>query len=67
MTPRIVSGLLAKLLLPTFTEMRDWKAKEAEKQKALTLAPAHARIVRTIERDDAGRIARIIEEKEEQE
>ncbi len=39
MAPRIVSGLLAKLLLPTFTEMRDWKAEEddeAEKQKALT-------------------------------
>ncbi len=41
MALRIVSGLLARLLLPTFTEMRDWKAEETEKQKALTRA--HAR------------------------
>ncbi len=45
--PKRVSGILAHVLLPTFPEMREWKAEEddavdAEKQKALTRPPARS-------------------------
>lgn len=36
--PKLVSDILAKVLLPTFAELRE----EAEKQKALTRAPARS-------------------------
>lgn len=43
--PNIVAGVLARVLLPTFAEIRDWRETvdvEAAKQKALTRAPARS-------------------------
>lgn len=43
--PKPVSGILARVLLPTFPEMREWekpppKSKRKKKQQPLTRAPA---------------------------